>query len=85
MAIVLVKMKARAYTDGNTDDVRDRVFTAPLDPELIGLAGSNEEAVEIFRSAAPYISEVISCDYFEISKCRYTWDHSKRGWNTRNV
>lgn len=80
-----VKMKARAWTDGNPADEVERTFMAPVDPDLIRLAGSRDEAIEHFKAAAPYIGEVLQFYWFEISKQRLTWSHEKKGWKLVRV
>ncbi len=74
----MVKMRARAWTDGNPDDIVVRIFTAVLDPDLISLAKTQEEAIRNFCTGAPYIGEVLNLDYFEIGGEKYTPDYWKQ-------
>ena len=68
-------MKARASTDGNLDELRDRVFTAQLNGDSIRLAKTQGEAIDNFCKGAPYISEVVRLDYFQIGDETYWPDY----------
>lgn len=49
---MLIKMKAKAWTDGNSDDIVTRIFNAMLEPDRIVDAESEEEAIAYFCTGA---------------------------------